>query len=364
MAFREVRVFEVREVLRLWLAGRGYPGDGAAVRGGPQDGPPLRGGGGRAGSGPRRRRGAADRRVHRQVVEAVRPHRRDGHGEAWRLLEAHHDQIAGVARRRGADGGEGPRAAWSAGGSWCRSGRCSATWSRCAVARRARARRCGSPTASRATSCRSTSVAWAWSSTRRRAGGGWCQALIFTACCSPALLRVAERSARPPTAVIDGFEAAWAFFGGVFAHGDPRQPVGDRRRGRPARAPVEPGVRRVRPGPRVRDRPGPGASPAGQAPGGADGAVRAPLVLRRRDLHRPGRRAAPGRGVVPDHGPGCGSTAPPSAGPAEVFAVEEQPRLLPAPTAPYDLPHLRHGRRCTGTITSRWPRRSTRCPAT
>lgn len=27
------------------------------------------------------------------VVEAVRPHRSDGHGEAWRLLAAHHDRV-------------------------------------------------------------------------------------------------------------------------------------------------------------------------------------------------------------------------------------------------------------------------------
>ncbi|MGQ0803648.1 MAG: hypothetical protein ACT4PI_07290 [Actinomycetota bacterium] len=32
------------------------------------------------------------------VVEAVRPHRRDGHGEAWRLLVANHDLIHGSAR--------------------------------------------------------------------------------------------------------------------------------------------------------------------------------------------------------------------------------------------------------------------------
>ena len=30
MAFREVRVYEVREVLRLWLRGRGTAGDRAA----------------------------------------------------------------------------------------------------------------------------------------------------------------------------------------------------------------------------------------------------------------------------------------------------------------------------------------------
>jgi hypothetical protein len=28
------------------------------------------------------------------VVEAVRPHRSDGHGEAWRRLQGHHDEIA------------------------------------------------------------------------------------------------------------------------------------------------------------------------------------------------------------------------------------------------------------------------------
>ena len=27
------------------------------------------------------------------VVEAVRPHRSDGHGEAWRVLQANHDAI-------------------------------------------------------------------------------------------------------------------------------------------------------------------------------------------------------------------------------------------------------------------------------
>jgi transposase len=93
MAFREVRVFEVREVLRLWLRGEG-------VR-------------------PTERLTGVDRKTVRRyvgvavelglvrdggeaqlddvfvgaVVEAVRPHRSDGHGEAWRLLVANHDEI-------------------------------------------------------------------------------------------------------------------------------------------------------------------------------------------------------------------------------------------------------------------------------
>ncbi|MBK9178732.1 MAG: IS21 family transposase [Acidimicrobiales bacterium] len=95
MAFREVRVFEVREVLRLWLAGEGIRAterlvgfdrktvrryvDAAVGLGLVRDG--------------------GDEQLTDVfigvVVEAVRPHRLDGHGEAWRLLQAHHDEIAG-----------------------------------------------------------------------------------------------------------------------------------------------------------------------------------------------------------------------------------------------------------------------------
>jgi transposase len=94
MAFREVRVFEVREVLRLWLAGEGIRATerlvgfdrktvrryvDAAVRLGLV-------------------RDCGDEQLTDVfvglVVEAVRPHRRDGRGETWALLAAHHDQIA------------------------------------------------------------------------------------------------------------------------------------------------------------------------------------------------------------------------------------------------------------------------------
>jgi transposase len=94
MAFREVRVFEVREVLRLWLAGEGIRAterlvgfdrktvrryvDAAVGLGLVRDG--------------------GDDQLSDVfiglVVEAVRPHRTDGHGEAWRQLQANHDVIA------------------------------------------------------------------------------------------------------------------------------------------------------------------------------------------------------------------------------------------------------------------------------
>ena len=95
MAFREVRVFEVREVLRLWLAGEGIRAterlvgfDRKTVR---------RYVDGAVGLG--LVRGGGDEQLSDAfiglVVEAVRPRRTDGHGEAWRLLQTHHDEIAG-----------------------------------------------------------------------------------------------------------------------------------------------------------------------------------------------------------------------------------------------------------------------------
>src|SRR2546423_4965674 len=93
MAFREVRVFEVREVLRLWLRGEGIRAVGRLaqvdrktvrryVEAAEQFGLVRDGGDGQL----------TDVFIG-QVVEAVRPHRSDGHGEAWRTLQARHDQI-------------------------------------------------------------------------------------------------------------------------------------------------------------------------------------------------------------------------------------------------------------------------------
>ncbi len=49
------------------------------------------GGGGRPGA--RRRRGQLTDELIGVVCETVRPHRTDGHGAAWAVLAAHHDQI-------------------------------------------------------------------------------------------------------------------------------------------------------------------------------------------------------------------------------------------------------------------------------
>ncbi|HEY2949224.1 MAG TPA: hypothetical protein VGJ53_12650 [Micromonosporaceae bacterium] len=93
MAFREVGVFQVREVLRLWLRGEGIRSTerlagvdrktvrryvAAAVELG------LVGDGGE---------GQLSDEFVGLVVEAVRPHRVDGRGEAWRLLVANHKLV-------------------------------------------------------------------------------------------------------------------------------------------------------------------------------------------------------------------------------------------------------------------------------
>ena len=106
------------------------------------------------------------------------------------------------------------------------------------------------------------------------------QALIFTACYSRHCF-VWLTFRQTTQDVIDGCEAAWAFFGGVFATMIPDNLSAIVDDADALGATVEPGVRRVRPGPRLPDRPGPGASPAGQATCRADRAVRAFVVLRR-----------------------------------------------------------------------------------
>jgi len=86
-------VFEVREVLRLWLRGEGFRSverlagvDRKTVRRYVTTATEL----GLARDGGE---GQLCDVFIGSVVEAVRPHRSDGHGEAWRLLVARHDRI-------------------------------------------------------------------------------------------------------------------------------------------------------------------------------------------------------------------------------------------------------------------------------
>ena len=94
MAFREVRVFEIREVLRLWLRGEGVR---ATERLAGVDRKTVRRYQAAAEALGLVRDGGEEQLSEEfmgLVVEKVRPHRTDGRGHAWGLLVAQHEQIA------------------------------------------------------------------------------------------------------------------------------------------------------------------------------------------------------------------------------------------------------------------------------
>jgi len=95
MPFREVGVHEVREVLRLWLRGGGLRSierlaglDRKTVR-------RYLVAAVEAGLGRERGEAQPDDALLGAVVERVRPHRSDGHGQGWALLVAEHEQLKG-----------------------------------------------------------------------------------------------------------------------------------------------------------------------------------------------------------------------------------------------------------------------------
>jgi transposase len=214
MAFREVRVFEVRDVLRQWLAG-----DGLRTL---------------------ERRAGLDRKTIRRyvsvavecgldpnggedqltdvlvamVIEKVRPHRTDGHGQSWRSLDRHKDRIRSwledddltvvkVHTLLSRQGVSIPRRTLE---RYC-SELCGPRRGLKATVRVAD----GKPGEELQVDFGRMGLMHDEESGHRRV----CQALIFTACVSRhcfAWLSFTQKI----TDVIEGFEAAWTFFGGVF----------------------------------------------------------------------------------------------------------------------------------------------------
>src|SRR5450755_1426187 len=214
MAFREVPVYEVREVLRLWLRGEGLRAtqrlagvDRKTVRrylvAAQELGLTRDGGEGQLGD-----------EVLGRVAEAVRPHRLDGHGSAWRLLEEHREQIQAWVEREDL--------------TTVKVGQLLARRGVVVPARtldRFVTEVCG-PRRGRAVTVRvadgepgrEVQVDFGRmglipdpATGRRRV----CHALIFTACVSRYCF-VWPCFTQTTAAVIEGCEAAWVFFGGVF----------------------------------------------------------------------------------------------------------------------------------------------------
>lgn len=210
MAFREVSVVQVREALRRWLHG---DGERAIAR--------------RAGIDRKTARryiaAAIELGVSRngdesqltdelvgQVCERVRPRRPDGHGDSWRVLLAHEEQIKEWVKadltvvkvgillaRRGVEVPHRTLARFAV--------------ERCGAGRRRTTVRVDDPPPGRECQVDFGRLGLVADGERRRV----CWALIFTAVVSRHQF-VWPTFAQTTAEAIAGFEAAWRYFGGVF----------------------------------------------------------------------------------------------------------------------------------------------------
>lgn len=333
MAFREVRVFEVREVLRLWLAGEGLRSierlaqlDRKTVRRYVESAIAL--GVDRDGSDEQ----LSDEFIG-QVVEAVRPHRVDGHGEAWRRLGIHHELIAAwvgdeltavkiheLLSRRGI--GVPLRTVQRYVAEVC--GRTKGQGPTVRIAD-------GEPGDELQVDFGRLGLLFDTETGRRRVV--W--ALLFTACYSRhQFLWLTFR--QTTEAVIEGCEAAWAFFGGVFRtipdntaaiveDADAIEPRLNQAFVEYAQARgfhIDP--TRVR---HPKDKP----KVERAVPFARNSFFAGEHFVDRSDAQRRATEWCRVRAGLRVHG----TT---QQRPAELFTAEELPRLLPAPSQPYDLP--------------------------
>jgi transposase len=211
MAFREVSVVQIKEVLRLWLRGGG---ERTIAQGVGIDRKTAKRYVQAAQELGLNRSGAEEQLTDEllgQLVERVRPHRPDGHGESWRTLLEREKQIKGWV--------DDELTVVKIGILLARVGvvvphRTLARFcvERCGASRRsATTVRVDDPPPGRELQVDFGRLGLLQDGDRRRV----CQGLIFTPCLSrysfvwPTFRQRTED-------VIEGFEAAWGFFGGVF----------------------------------------------------------------------------------------------------------------------------------------------------
>ena len=210
MAFREVSVVQVKELLRLWLHGDGERpiarGVGVArttvrnyIAAAVELGVDRHGG----------EKQLTDELIG-QICERVRPHRPDGHGESWHKLLGEEERVKAwvgqgltvvkigiLLRRRGVEVPQRTLARFAV--------------QRCGAGRRTTTVRVDDPPPGRECQVDFGRLGLVPDGERQRL----CWALIFTACYSrhqfvwPTFSQAAEE-------VVKGFEAAWSYFGGVF----------------------------------------------------------------------------------------------------------------------------------------------------
>lgn len=210
MAFREVSVVQVKELLRRWLSGDGERPAARAAGVSRTTARNYIGAAMELGVDRSRGEGQLTDELIGQVVEAVRPHRSDGHGEAWHALAAEHERIKNwvdddltvvkigiLLRRRGVEAPHRTLARFAV--------------ERCGAGRRKTTVRVDDPPPGIELQVDFGRLGLVPDGDKRRV----CHALIFTACYSrhqfvwPTFRQTTEE-------VIRGFEAAWGFFGRVF----------------------------------------------------------------------------------------------------------------------------------------------------
>lgn len=210
MAFREVSVVQIKEALRRWLSG---DGERTIAQGVGVDRKTAR----------RYITAAVELGVDRcggekqltdeligQMVERVRPHRPDGHGEAWRLLLGEQERIKAwvdedltvvkigiLLTRRGVVVPHRTLARFAV--------------QRCGAGRRSTTVRVDDPPPGIECQVDFGRLGLVSDGERRRV----CHGLIFTACFSRHQF-VWPTFSQTTESVIAGFEAAWEFFGAVF----------------------------------------------------------------------------------------------------------------------------------------------------
>jgi len=336
MTFREVQVHEIREVLRLWVRGEGHRSierlssvdrktvrryvDAAVACG-------LAGDGGE---------GQLTDELIGRVCELVRPHRPDGHGAGWATLRANHDQLKTwlvedkltVVKVQDLLGRRGVVVAQRTLHRYALEVLGVGRSARGATVRVAD----GEPGAECQVDFGKMGLVADPESGRRRV----CWALIFTAAYSRHTF-VWLTFRQTTEAVIAGCEAAWAYFDGVFRVLIPDNMTSvvekaDALSPRFNQAFVEYAQARgfvIDPA-RVRtptDKPRVERVVHFTRNSMFAGETFVDLT----DAQRHAEGWCRGRAGLRTHG----TT---QCRPAELFAVEEQPRLLPAPTSPYDLP--------------------------
>jgi len=210
MAFREVSVVQIKEALRRWLGGEGERAIARAVGVDRKTArryitAAIERGVDRAGG-----EGQLSEELIGQVVERVRPHRPDGHGEAWRRLLAEEARITQwvnddltvvkigiLLARRGVEVPHRTLARFAV--------------ERCGASRRRTTVRVDDPPPGIELQVDFGRLGFISVGDRRRG----CQGLIFTACWSRHMF-VWPTFSQKTQEVIAGFEAAWGYFGGVF----------------------------------------------------------------------------------------------------------------------------------------------------